>query len=319
MLSSVGRRLCQRPSTGSAVCVSAGPALRRIAASVVVVAAVLWGAEPAAAGAWTKPAGGGYFKVGSSTFVSDFAYDDEGLATTSDAFVLRAQTAYAYLEYGLADRLTVVGFVPFVLATNQHVSGVNFHTLGLGDALVGAQFGIVQPGDFPGFPLVFSGRIDLKVPLYQGEPSVRGLSTAPVEGFPRSTRFFPAIGDGQADLTGWLSASSPLPFIDAFANIDLGYRARTGPVTDAALVVVNAGWFVLGRVVLVQLTSQFLYTFDVPEGERLILGKGFWALGPSMSVYATDNLAIEVGADAVFLGRNAAGGIQVLAGVSYAF
>ena len=291
----------------------------RFFCTLILTVVVLATGAPAIAGGWTKRAGGGYFKLGSSTFVSDFAYDDEGVAETSDAFILRAQTLYAYGEYGLAERLTVVGFLPFVAATNQHTSGVNFHTLGLGDALLGLQVGIVQPGDFPGFPLVFSARFDVKVPLYDGEPSVRGLRTNRVDDYPRSTRFFPAIGDGQVDLTGWLSASTPIPFIDGFANLDVGYRARTGPVTDAVLVTANVGWFALGRIVLLQLTSQNVFTFDVPEGERLVLGKGFWALGPSMSVYFLPGWALEVGADAVFLGRNAAGGVQVLAGVSYAF
>lgn len=291
---------------------------RPLAFSAIVFGLALL-APPAEAGGWTKPQGGGYFKLGSSTFVSDFAYDDEGVSVVSDAFLLRAQTLYAYGEFGLTDRLTLVGFLPFVAATNQHTSGVNFHTLGLGDALGGLQVGILQPGDFGAFPLVLSARFEMKVPLYDGEPSVRGLRTNRVDAYPRSTRFFPAIGDGQVDLNAWLAASAPLPFVDAWVNVDVGYRARTGPVTDAALLIVNAGWFALGRVLLLQVTSQHVFTFPVPDGERLVLGKGFWALGPAMSVYFAEGWALEVGADVVFMGRNAAGGVQVLAGVSYAF
>ena len=49
------------------------------------------------------------------------------------------------------------------------------------------------------------------------------------------------------------------------------------------------------------------------------MGKGFWALGPAFAVYAFDGLAIEVGADVIFAGKNTAGGVQALFGVSYAF
>lgn len=170
-------------------------------------------ALPARAGAWVKEPGAGYAKLGSATFVSDVAYDDDGVLVDSDPFVLRAQTLYLYGEVGIGPRLMVVGYVPWVASTNQRQGGdgggsIAFHTLGVGDAQLSLQFGIVEDA-----PLVVSARGDIKLPLYEGAPSVQGRAAAtPVPGFPRSAGAFPALGDGQVDATLSLLVGAAFPF-----------------------------------------------------------------------------------------------------------
>jgi hypothetical protein len=289
------------------------PRAASIGPLLAVLGALLF-SSGALAGPWSKAQLGGYLKVGSATFLSDTVYDLDGVQRPSDPFTLRAQTMYAYGEFGITDRLTIVGFLPYILSTNQHAAGLNFHTLGFGDAMLGLQVGLVQGG-----PLAVSVRAEAKVPLYEGGPSIEGRQTQPVERFPRSTTNFPALGDGQVDLTGWLSVGGALPVLDGFFSVEGAYRYRSSIITDAVLLNVNVGVFILGRKVLLMANSQRVFSLPEKPNSDELLGKAFWGIGPSMAVYAWRGLALEVGGDYIFQGMNTAGGFQALWGVSYAW
>jgi hypothetical protein len=280
----------------------------------LLVLALFLTSIPCLAGAWTKPAGGGYGKLGSATFVSDHGYDDRGERVSDDSFRMHAQTLFAYGELGLTDDIMLVGFAPYVLATNGHSSGVRFHTAGTGDLMGGVQVTLLRYQN-----LVVSARAELKVPLYEGAPSLRGRQTAWVKGFPRSSTFFPALGDGQVDVTGFLSAGASLPWVKAFLTADVGYRLRTGDITDAGVVIATGGFWALERRLLLLVNSISVLTLPSDDERRVMVGKGFWAVGPAAMIFVTDRLALEVGCDLVTRGVNAAGGVQVLTGVSYAF
>lgn len=282
--------------------------------SLLLAALVLCASPAALAGAWTKPAGGGYAKLGSATFVSDHGYDDRGQLVADEHFQMHAQTLFAYGELGLSDDIMLVGFAPYVLATNGHSSGARFHTASPGDLMGGVQVTLLRYEN-----VVVSARGELKVPLYEGAPSIRGRQTARIKGFPRSSTFFPAVGDGQVDLTGFVSAGASLPWLRGFLTTDVGYRLRTGDLTDAAVVMATGGFWALQRRLLLMVNSISVLTFPSPDELNVVVGKGFWAVGPAAMVFLTDGLALEVGADLVTRGVNAAGGVQVLFGVSYAF
>ncbi len=284
-------------------------------AGLLVACLVGGAASPAAAGAWTKPQGGGYLKLGSATFSSWFTYDTEGVQKDSAPFLLRAQTLYGYGEVGITDWFTVVGFVPYIFSTNRHESGLSFHTAGLGDAMIGGQTRLLSTEVF-----TVSSRLELKVPLYRGGPSIEGRQSGTIPGLPRSTPFFPALGDGQVDITGFLSAGAGIPVVDGFVTVDVGFRHRTAGLTDAVIVQGAGGVFTLGRRVLLMINAVRIESMDKssPFADEVV-GKGFTSLGPAMSVFAWRGLALEVGCDFVFMGKNTAGGVQVLGGVSYGF
>lgn len=272
----------------------------------------LLAASPALAGPWSKGAGHGYAKVGSATFTSKVVYDTDGVARSSDPYTLRAETLYAYAEVGLTDRLTLIGFVPYVFSTNSHRRGFNFHTFSPGDAMAGLQLGILQGG-----PVAVAARAEAKIPLYQGGPSIEGRQTRVVPGFERTTTSFPAVGDGQVDLTGWLSVGAGLPVLDGFVSVEGGYRYRSGNVTDAFVLNASGGVFLPGRYALLMVNTQRVFSLQVRKGSDEILGKAFWAVGPALILTLWRGLAFEVGADWIFRGQNSAGGVQVLAGLSY--
>ena len=277
-------------------------------------AVLMLAAATARAGAWTKPAGGGYLKLGSSAFVSSFAYDDEGVAVSSEPFVLRAQTVYGYAEIGVADRFTLTAYVPYVVATNAHTSaGIRFTTFGFGDLMLGATIGLVQGG-----PVVVAAKVDAKLPLYQGAPSVRGLSTRDVPGFRRSASLFPALGDGQVDVTPALAVGASLPF-DSFATIEAGYVFRSGPITDAGRVAGTAGTRFLRQRLLVLVDAGRIHTAPSSPDREEIVGKGYLWAGPGFMYFVAGGTALEAGLQFVARGVNAAGGFNALVGVSHAF
>jgi hypothetical protein len=281
----------------------------------LLFAFVLVAASQARAGAWTKPAGGGYVKLGSSAFTSSFSYDDEGTSVSSEPFVLRAQTLYLYAELGLADRVTVQAYLPYVLATNAHMSqGIRFTTYGFGDLSLGTTIGIVQGG-----PLVLAAKLDAKLPLYEGAPSVRGLSTRDVPGFSRSAALFPALGDGQVDLLPALAFGGGLPFLDGFFTTEAGYVFRSGPVTDAVRIAGTGGArFLRGRL-LVLVDAGWILTFPSSPDREEIVGKGYAWAGPGFMYTVVGGTALEAGFQFVARGVNAAGGFNALVGVSHAF
>lgn len=286
--------------------------------ALLFVVALLPAVE-ARAGAWTKPAGGGYLKLGSATFRSDHGFDLRGQRVESDTFRLHAETVYGYAELGLTDDVTLLGYLPYIVATNAHASGVRFHAFGLGDALVGAQVRALSWQS-----VVVSGRVEVKAPLYQGAPSIQGRQSAKVPGFPRSATLFPALGDGQVDLAGYVSAGSGLPWIDGFVTVDVGYRLRSGPLTDAVLVNASGGVWVLPGHLLVMANTAWVASLPSEDELRVTVGKGYWSIGPAVMVPlrfgpSWSGLSLELGVDLVTAGVNAAGGVQALFGVSYAY
>lgn len=270
--------------------------------------------SPAAlAGAWSKPRGGAYAKFGSAAFTSGHAYDNRGRRVDSDTFALRAETLYAYAELGLTEDVTLVAFAPWIAATNLHESGVRFHTLGFGDASLGAQVAVASWG-----PLRLGARVDGKVPLYRGAPSVQGRQSATVAGFARSARYFPALGDGQVDLTTWGLAGLSLPAIDGFLGAEAGYRLRFGGITDAIVGASTLGTWVLPGRLLLLLNAQSVLSLPSDDELRVSVGKGFLSFGPACMVPLFGGLTLELGYDVVTRGVNTAGGSQLQVGLSYA-
>lgn len=268
---------------------------------------------PVSAGAWSKPAGGAYAKLGSAAFASGHAYDDRGRRIDGGTFVLRAETLYGYAELGLTDDVTLVAFMPWIAATNLHESGVRFHTLGFGDTNLGAQVAVASWG-----PLRLGARVDGKVPLYRGGPSVQGRQSVTVPGFARSARYFPALGDGQVDLTTWGLAGLSLPVVDGFLGVETGYRLRFGSITDAIVGVATFGSWVLPDRLLLLLNAQGVFSLPSDDELRVAVGKGFLSFGPACMVPLVGGLALEFGYDVVTRGVNTAGGTQLQVGLSYA-
>lgn len=268
---------------------------------------------PAAAGPWMREAGAGSVTLSSTTFRGGNGYDDDG--GRLELTPLSVETVALDAEVGLGPRLLLLGRVPFVVSAIDDAGS----TAGFGDAVVGLQFGVLTQE-----PFVVSVRGDVKLPLYAGEPTVAGRQPKQSGRFPGGLSDDAALGDGQVDVTGSVVVGGRFPF-DGFFAWDTGYRFRSDDVSDAVVGGGDLGvGFFDGRV-LPSWNLRFVYSMDprvVDDVAVEAVGAGAVVTGPAVRVAVpevVDGLAANVGAGFVFRGRNAAGGFQLVAGVSYEF
>lgn len=261
-----------------------------------MLAPVLLAAAPAAATALGREPGAGQLRLIATTFVGLSAYDDDGMRVDADP--LRAASLTTDLELGVAPRLTLRANLPWVIASTVDAGGLE-QLSGAGDLTLGGQLRLTEDG-----PVALSARLDLKAPLYQGGPTVRGRS--PLGG--------PALGDGQIDVTALMLLGGRLPF-SGFIDIESGYRLRAGDVTDAVVGGVRVGVRALERRFLLALRFDTVVTLDPDPLRQERLGRGSASLGPWVAVRLVDTLHLEVGAAWVGRGRNAPGGAELSFGL----
>jgi len=182
-------------------------------------------AGPAAGGPWTRAKGGHYAKFSASYLYTDTEYDYQGNEVpllTSNPLVQSA--AYrevdlsAYVEYGITDRISLVGTLPFKILTSRRteisdiadlIREIDATNAGLSDLSIGARQALVT-GRWP-----VSVEVTGKVPL--------GYDATPDNGAP-------ALGTGYADLSGALLAGRSARGI--YATASAAYRVRGGPLAD---------------------------------------------------------------------------------------
>lgn len=253
-------------------------------------------AAPAAATALGREPGSGHVRMLSTTLVGLWAYDDAGLR--ADADPLRAQSFSTEIELGVAPRLTLRAHLPWMIASTVDAAGLE-QLSGVGDVLLGGQLRLTDEG-----PIAFSARLDVKLPFYEGAPTVRG----------RAASGGPALGDGQVDATALALLGGRLPF-SGFLDLEVGYRLRTGDVTDAVVGGGRVGVRLLERRLLVALRFDTVVTLDPTDDRPEHLGRGGATLGPWVAVRVANALHLEMGASYVGRGRNAPGGAELSAGL----
>lgn len=255
-------------------------------------ATLLLSAGPATASALGRDPGEGQVRMLSRTLVGLWAYDDEGLR--HDADPLRVGALVTDVELGVAPRLTLRAQLPWLVVSTVDAGGLAQQS-GAGDLTLGGQLRLTEEG-----PVALAARLDAKLPLSQGAPTVRG----------RAQDGGPALGDGQVDLTALALLGGRLPFA-GFLDLEVGYRLRTGAITDAVVGGGRLGVRALGRRLLVALRFDTVVTLDPAPERHEALGAGTAALGPWVAVRVVDRLHLEVGAAWVGRGRNAPGGVEL--------
>lgn len=266
----------------------------------IVVAALVLLAAPAWAGPWSKSGGELYVKLSGGAFIAGEYVDPAG--QTADDVDYLGVTSALYAELGLAEKLHLVVYLPHVVARNAYAaSGDRYLSFGGGDARIGAQWS-------PPVKLPVAIRLDVKVPLYD--------ITAPggLEG-----TLFPARGDGQVDVDGWLSiGGSAFGF---YGFVEAGYRHRTAAYTggdpgltyaDSALTYGQLG-YTFGPSITVALNAQAVVPL-ADDGRT----KGYATVGPSIYAPVGAGLALEGYYDASIWARAASRGQTAIVGISYA-
>lgn len=274
-----------------------------VALSSGVLSLVLLSA-PAQAGPWTKSLGEFYVKLGEGLFLSDSYVDSSGRTVSGTDYF--GATTSVYFEVGVYRSLQLSGYLPYIVGSNTFDDGASFIQGGGGDAVFGVQY--TPP---LALPIPYAVRVDVKIPLYDVDMS----------GIPFATQF-PALGDGQIDLSFWLSAGGSVPNLPLYAYGELGYRHRTeafigdGPgdgrdYGDGVVLFLQTGYTFFERLLL---TANFGGVLSLEKSE---LTKSYLTLGPGLYLPLWRGLAAEAAFDPVVYANNSAPGMSFSLGVSY--
>jgi len=217
-----------------------------------------------AGGGWTQLQAHGYFKVGAYGLQSRQHYTDTGGIdhnTTNKIF-----TTSFYGEYGLTNRLTVIGYVPFysralfnntVSATTGELIQAGESINGLGDVDLSVKYGLIQDK-----PWVLAATLTLGLPL--------GISNGGTQGTLQT-------GDGefnqmvQLDLSRGFSANGAPAWFTAYAgfnNRTNGFSDEIRFGTEVGTKLFNEKWLAIFRVYGVRSLQNGSST-DIPNSTSL--------------------------------------------------
>ena len=175
--------------------------MNRFISAILMTAAMICSSTVAHAGGWTQPKGKGYFKLSQQIVRAESLF----LATGSKTEIptVSGNTTSLYGEFGLLDRVTLVGYMPFY--SNFSVDAEGFDsTTGVGDWDIGVRIGILTKG-----PTVVSLQAMAGLPL--GE-SGRGVVLW--------------TGDGEFNQHFSLQAGHSLYPVPGYLKAEIGYNNR---------------------------------------------------------------------------------------------
>jgi hypothetical protein len=163
------------------------------------------------AGPWVRDAGHAYLKGGYSRFTADTFVQPDGSTVTGTTYI--GHTHHLYGEVGVARGVQVVFNAPFVGSRNIIDETAYINRWG-GDAQLGVEGGR-SLGQTP-----ISLQLLGKLPLYDN---------AELATYGAAAQRFPAIGDGQVDLTATLAVGHGWSVgpVRGWVAGELGYRHRT--------------------------------------------------------------------------------------------
>jgi len=288
--------------------------LRGVVTIAAVLAALATWPTAALAGAWVKKPGEYYFKISTGYLYTTERYNANGDVipiASEDPNVLAASytdlSVTAYLEYGVAERVTLVATLPWKLATNsktefssqfdaiQETEAVNG---GVTDLRAGARL----PLKSTGFPVSIEGLV--KLPLGY-DPS------------PPQTQLAP-LGSGAVDLDFNLLAGASLWPFPGYVNARAGYRVRGGGLDDEVMASFESGvsygaWF--GKAALdAQYTMGDLVDADPT---RVVTNENILKLLAEINYNFSARFAVSVEAFHVLQGANTVAGTTWVAGIIY--
>ena len=247
--------------------------MNRFIAATLMTAALICYSTLVHAGGWTQPKGKGYFKLSQQIVRAKSLF----LATGSKTEIptVSGNTTSLYGEFGLLDRVTLVGYIPFY--SNFSVDAEGFDsTSGVGDWDVGVRIGILTSG-----PTVVSLQALAGLPLGDSGQGVV-LWT----------------GDGEFNQHFSLQAGHSLYPVPGYLKAEIGYNNRQGDVnsdddySDELRYSLEAGYTVAERLgisvwlrgieVLGKTDDEFRSRYEIE----------YLSFGPQVDFYVTPNAGI---------------------------
>lgn len=265
----------------------------------LVLIATLWTVgtvQEAFAGAWTQPAGGGFFKLGTQMIRGQDLREVSG--SKVEIPTLADYTASLYAEYGLREGLTLVGYLPFFkrITLNRQVgrpSGFVYFegddVTGIGDGQAGLRYRLLQWG-----ATVVSAELVFGVPL-GSDDQANGLLT----------------GDGEVNQRLTLQLGRSLYPKPAYFNIDAGFNNRVSGYSDELLYAVEAGYTFGERLTAIM---RWRGVESLENGDDGVSGgmgglyandQSYMTLGPELIYKVWEGFGVSLGAASTMRARNA--------------
>ncbi|MBK07295.1 MAG: hypothetical protein CL920_29825 [Deltaproteobacteria bacterium] len=285
--------------------------MSRFAVYMLLCVMALFAPRDVEAGPWTKQTGQLYVKLSEGFFLSNAFIDAQGkLQTGTDYF---GATTSVYFEAGLPFGFQVLGYVPYTISRNSFSNGAWYMHGTTADSFFGLQY--TPPVRLP---LPMAARVEVKIPMYDLDRLPRAVGAR--------ANNFPAVGDGQIDVTGWFSIGGGIPNTPLYAFAELGYRFRTEAFVgalpasdqrsflDSGLFFTQLGWtFWPQKRWMAMLTVHGL----LPFGED-VYTKGYIVTALQVYLPIYEGWAFEASFDPIVWARNSAQSFQVFSvGISY--
>ncbi len=247
--------------------------MNRFVLATLLTAGMVFHTPISHAGGWTQPQGKGYFKLSQQIISAEslfFANGSKGKIPTVSGY-----TTSLYGEFGLIDRVTLVGYMPFYSSFSVDAEGFD-STTGVGDWDVGVRIGILTKG-----PTVVSLQALAGLPLGDSGQGVV-LWT----------------GDGEFNQHFSLQVGHSLYPVPGYLKAEIGYNNREGdddPENDFADELrysLQAGYTIAERVGIA-LSLRGIKALDRADDEFHPRNDvEYLSYGPQVDFYVTPNAGI---------------------------
>ena len=247
--------------------------MNKFVSAILFTAALVCYSTLAHAGGWTQPKGKGYFKLSQQIVRAESLF----LATGSKTEIptVSGNTTSLYGEFGLLDRVTLVGYMPFYSSFSVDAEGLG-STSGIGDWDVGVRFGIVTEGStvvslqaLAGLPLGDSGN---DIVLWTGDGEFNQLLSLQV-----GHSLYPVPGYLKAEI-GYNNRQGDDDPIDDYSD-ELRYSLEAGYTVSARLGITV---WLRGVEVLGKADDEFRSRYEIE----------YLSFGPQLDFYVSPNAGV---------------------------
>ena len=238
--------------------------------AVILITGFFFQTCTAFAGGWTHPKGKGYFKLNEQLIRSGSYFQPSG-----DKVDITDQSRYTtslYGEFGLVDRLTLVGYIPFYQRISEDRPGSDSKT-GTGDWELGARIGLLTNR-----ATVVSLQVMAGLPLGDSftEQEV-GLFT----------------GDGEFNQLFSLQVGHSLWPTPGYLKAEIGFNNRESDFSDELRYALEAG-FMVGERIGVSGWIRGVKALGTGD-EWTVNDQQYVSFGPEINFFITANAGITAG------------------------
>jgi hypothetical protein len=254
------------------------------------------------AGGWPQKKGKGYFKLSQSILRADRYFNPEGMSIKIQPGISLYTTAL-YGEYGITDRLTLVGYIPFFTRAVQNnlerrngefVEGTALNSFG--DTDIGIKYGLITDKS-----IVMSATLSLGIPFGNtGGEDTNFLQT----------------GDGEFNQRLIVDISKSFYPLPMYANIMVGANNRTNGFSEEFHFGAELGYTYrkITAIMRVQGVESFRNGLTADNTQQSVFGNNveFFSLLPELIYEFKKDKA---GVSATYM--TALSGSQILASPAY--